>query len=341
MRTPLTKAPSSARRRTAVLVCLLALGLVVLASIALGSKNLGLATVVDALIHGGSGQPGDPARIVIDLRLPRTAAGLVVGASLGLAGAVIQALTRNPLGDPGLLGVNAGAGAAVVLAVVFLGTTSTVQDLGFALVGALVITVVVALIGSARGVADPVRLTLAGVAIAAVLTGITEALSLTHPRAFDRLRGWNAGTLVERDWDVILPVLPLLGAGIAIALSIARALDASALGDDVAAGLGVDVRRTRVLAIVAITLLAGVGTAIAGPIVFVGLMVPHVARWAAGPDQRWVLPLSLLLGAILVLCADVLGRILLPTEIPAGVITAFVGAPLLIAIVRRARVMAL
>lgn len=207
----------------AVLASLLALGLAVLASIALGSNNVGIGVVVDALIHGGSGEPGDPARIVLDLRLPRTAAGLVVGASLGLVGAVIQALTRNPLGDPGLLGVNAGAGAAVVLGVVLFGTTSTLQDLGFALVGAFVITVVVALIGSARGVADPVRLTLAGVAVGAVLTGITEALGLTHPRAFDRLRGWNAGTLVERNWDVLVPVLPLLVGGILLALSIARA----------------------------------------------------------------------------------------------------------------------
>lgn len=323
------------RRVAGIALAVLALALVCLASIAIGSRPIPFDEVVRVIVSPA----GDEAtRIVRDLRLPRTAAAVAVGVGLGLSGAVIQALTRNPLGDPGLLGVSAGSGMAVTIGVFFFGTTSASEDLVFAFVGALVVTGIVALIGAAGGVADPVRLTLAGVAVAAVLSGAMTALILLNPRAFDRLRGWEAGSLVGRGWSVLGPILPFLVAGVVLALLLARSLNAVGLGDDLAVALGVRLTRTRVLSIVAITLLAGSATAIAGPIVFVGLMVPHIARWIAGPDQRWIMALSLLLAPTLVLMADVIGRVaLFPGELPVGIVAAFVGAPVLIALVRRAK----
>ncbi|MFT4136288.1 FecCD family ABC transporter permease [Microbacterium sp.] len=329
-----------ARRRTAgIVLCLAALAIAGAASIAIGSRGIPLDEVVRVLVA-----PGDDevTRIVRDLRIPRTVAAVAVGVGLGVAGGLIQALTRNPLGEPGLLGVNAGAGVAVTIGVFFFGTSSAVQDLAFAFVGALVVTAAVALIGSAGGVADPVRLTLAGVAVAAVLSGVMTGLVLLDPRAFDRLRGWEAGSLVGRDWDVLTPLLPFLAAGTIVAFALARPLNAMGLGDDLARSLGVRLNRTRVLSVVAITILAGAATAIAGPIAFVGLMAPHVARWIAGPDQRWIFALSLVIAPTVMLAADVVGRVALyPSELPVGIVSAFVGAPVLIALVRRAKASAL
>ncbi|HMR50128.1 MAG TPA: iron chelate uptake ABC transporter family permease subunit [Arachnia sp.] len=326
---------AAGRRATGIVLAVLALALACLASIAIGSRPLPFDEVVRAIVSPAG---DEVTRIVRDLRLPRTVAAVAVGVGLGLSGAVIQALTRNPLGDPGLLGVSSGAGMAVTIGVFFFGTTSASQDLYFAFVGALVVTVVVALIGSVGGVADPVRLMLAGVAVAAVLSGAMTALILVNPRAFDRLRGWEAGSLVGRDWNVLLPVLPFLLAGAVLALVLARPLNSVGLGDDLAVALGVRLARTRVLSVVAITLLAGSATAIAGPIVFVGLMVPHISRWITGPDQRWIMALSLLLAPTLMLTADVVGRVaLFPSELPVGIVAAFVGGPVLIALVRRAK----
>lgn len=333
-------APPARRRAIGIAAAAGALLAVCVASIVLGSKSIPLDEVAGAFAHPGAG--GENARIVLDLRLPRTVAGIVVGVALGVAGALIQALTRNPLGDPGLLGVDAGAAASVTVGVVVFGTVTPLQDLAFAVAGALVVTAAVAAIGSVRGVADPIRLTLAGMAVAAVLTGVTTALMLLNPDAFRRLRGWNAGSLVERGWDVVLPVAPFLAASALLALGLARALNSVGLGEEAAAALGVDVARTRLLSVVAITVLAGGATAIAGPIAFVGLMVPHVARWLTGPDQRRILLLSMLLAPTLMLVSDVVGRLVLaPGELPVGVVTAFVGAPVLIALARRARASAL
>lgn len=324
------------RRAAGIALAMLALALACLASIAVGSRPIPFDEVVRVILHPAN---DEVTRIVRDLRVPRTVAAVAVGAGLGLSGAVIQALTRNPLGDPGLLGVSAGSTTAVTVGVFFFGTATAAQDLVFAFVGALVVTALVALIGSAGGVADPVRLTLAGVAVAAVLSGATTALILLDPRAFDRLRGWEAGSLVGRDWLVLGPILPFLLAGIVLALALARSLNAIGLGDDLARALGVRLTRTRVLSIVAITLLAGAATAISGPIIFVGLMVPHIARWIGGPDQRWIMALSLLLAPTLMLAADVLGRVaLFPSELSVGIVSAFVGAPVLITLARRAKV---
>jgi iron complex transport system permease protein len=304
-------------------------------SILVGSNQLGPADFWHALTEY-SGTPAD--QIVVDLRVPRTVAALVVGAGLGVSGAVIQALTRNPLGDPGILGVDAGAGLFVAIGVL-LGAATAVQYLPFAFVGAFVVTVLVYLIGSAgRGAPDPIRLTLAGVALAAVLTGITSAMTLLDPVTFNRLRAWNAGSFVERGFDVILPALPFAIVGVLLALICARPLNAMGLGDDLASALGTHVVRTRVIAVIAITLLAGSATAIAGPVAFVGLMVPHIARWIVGPDQRWIIPYCIVIAPAVLLLSDVIGRVVLwPSEVPVGVVTAFVGAPMLIHLVRRAK----
>jgi iron complex transport system permease protein len=321
------------RRATGLALAVAAFLITAALSVMIGSKQLLPADILQAFIAPTG---SEVSRIVIELRLPRTLAALVVGAALGVAGALIQAFTRNPLGDPGILGVNAGASLGVAIGVAVFGAFAPTQYLGFAFAGALLATLAVLFVGAVGRSADPIRLTLAGVAIAAVLAGITTAMTLLDPVTFNQMRGWAAGTFVERDLEVILPALPFIGAGLAIALLCARSLNTLALGDDLASALGTRVVRTRVLTVAAITLLAGSATAIAGPIAFVGLMVPHIARWLVGPDQRWIVAYSIVLAPIVLLVSDVIGRLLQwPGEVPVGIVTAFVGAPVLIWLVRR------
>ncbi|ADD42424.1 iron chelate uptake ABC transporter family permease subunit [Stackebrandtia nassauensis] len=330
------KAVSTTARAVRILPVVAALALVCLLSIAMGSKPLSPIAILDALL--GDAPAGD-AYIVWQLRGSRTLLGLAVGAALGVSGMLIQALTRNPLADPGVLGVTSGAAFAVAVTISLLGLTSVSDYRWAALLGALAVTVLVYLIGSSgRGPIDPARLTLAGVALAAVLQGVVSALLLLDPRAFDIMRGWNAGTIASRGLEVLLPVLPLIGLGILIAAAVSPSLNAVAMGDDVAVALGVPLRTVRVLVVVAVTLLAGGATAAAGPLLFIGLMVPHIARLLVGADQRWIFAYSLLLGPILLLASDVAGRlIMMPGEIPVGILTAFVGAPVLIVLIRRRR----
>lgn len=311
-----------------------ALVLVILASLAIGSKDIPLGTVVDALFHPSN---SDQVLIIRDLRVPRTVLGILAGIALGVAGALIQALTRNPLADPGILGVNAGAALAVALGVAFFGLRDASEFIWLAFLGALVVTVAVYLVGSSgRGAADPLRLTLAGVALGAVLSGITTGLTLSDPEAFDSMRSWNAGSLLGRGFDVLLPILPFLLCGLVIALGLTAGLNAVGLGDDIARAQGANVLGIRIGVIVAVTLLAGGATALAGPISFVGLMVPHVIRWTFGVDQRLIIPLSAVLAPIVVLLSDVLGRVIIaPAEVSVGIVTALVGAPVLIALARR------
>lgn len=327
-------APGAVRPRTPYLLAAVAvlLGVLVL-SLAVGSNPLTPAQVWAALTGSGS---TEHEYVVLDLRVPRTLAGIVVGMALGVAGALMQAFTRNPLADPGILGVNAGAAFLVAVGVAFGGVTSAIGYVWFALVGALVVTLAVYVIGmSGRGPADPMRLTLAGVAIGAVLSGITSGLSLSRPTTFESMRSWHAGSLLGRGLEVLLPVLPLVVLGLVIAVAVTAQLNAIALGDDVARSQGVSVTRTRGLVVVAVTLLAGSATAIAGPIAFVGLMVPHAVRWVTGPNHRAIALGSLVVAPVLVLAADVTGRLLvLPGEMPVGVVTAFIGGPVLIALVR-------
>ena len=310
----------------------------VAASIAVGSREIPLDVVWQALF-GGTAAPTTDAVVVLDSRLPRTCIAIVAGLALAVAGALTQAVTRNPLADPGILGVTSGSAFAVAIAVGVLGITSVQGYLWFAFGGALVATVVVYAIGSiGREGSSPVRLTLTGVALGAVLSGIVSAMLLADPEGFAAMRAWESGSLEGRGWAGFVPVLPFIAVGCVLAFVISRSLNAIALGDDLAASLGARVGRTRVLAILAVSLLAGGATAIAGPIAFVGLMIPHVARWIAGPDQRWIVAYSLVLGPVLLLVADVIGRIVLrPGELPAGIVTAVIGAPVLIVLVRRQR----
>jgi iron complex transport system permease protein len=310
------------------------LALLCLASIAVGAQSLPLSEVFHALFHPGH---TNADLIVTDLRIPRTVLGLLVGAGLGVAGMLIQALTRNPLADPGILGVNAGASLAVTIGIAFLGLHTIHQYLWLAFAGAIVTTVFVYAIGTGRGGGpNPARLVLAGVGIAAVLSGIAEMIALSKQSTFEGALNWSAGSLAGRPLSTSTAILPFVIVGLVMAAAIARDLNAIALGDDLAAALGSRSAVVRVVAVVAITLLAGAATAAAGPIAFVGLMIPRIARWITGPDQRWIFAFSLTLGPCLLLASDVLGRIVMaPSEIPVGVVTAFVGAPFLIYIARR------
>ncbi|BAG18234.1 MULTISPECIES: FecCD family ABC transporter permease [Streptomyces] len=333
-----------ARWRPALLVAALGALLVLLCLLSLGLGALGIppGDVLKAL----TGQPTGPRveDVVLSVRVPRTALGLAAGAALGLSGCVMQALTRNPLADPGILGVSAGAAFAIVLAAGVAGIGSLLGYIWFAFAGAMAASVVVYLLGRlGRSGSTPVKLALAGVAVTAVLSSLTSAVVLTDPAALDRFRFWSAGSLADQDAATVLRVLPFLGLGALLALASAPALNSLALGDDVAASLGRRLGLVRLQGVVAVTLLTGAAVAVIGPVVFIGLVVPHVARVLAqyaglGPDHRWLLPLSAALAAALLLGADILGRVIArPVEVQAGIIVAFIGGPFFIALVRRRR----
>ncbi|PCG86264.1 iron ABC transporter permease [Streptomyces sp. WZ.A104] len=333
-----------ARWRPALLVAALGTVLVVLCllSIGLGALQIPPGDVLKALF----GRPTGPRveDVIWSVRIPRTALGLAAGAALGLSGCVMQALTRNPLADPGILGVSAGAAFAIVLAAGVAGIGSLLGYIWFAFAGAMAASVVVYLLGRmGRSGSTPVKLALAGVAVTAVLTSLTSAIVLTDPHALDRYRFWSAGSLAEQDASTVLRVLPFLAFGALLALASAPALNSLALGDDVAASLGRKLGLVRLQGVIAITLLTGGAVAVIGPVVFIGLVVPHVARVLAqyaglGPDHRWLLPLSAALAASLLLSADILGRVIArPVEVQAGIIVAFIGGPFFIALVRRRR----
>jgi iron complex transport system permease protein len=324
-------------RTTILPVAALGLALVVLLSIAVGAKAIPPGEVISGLL---SDDGSESAAIVRELRVPRTLVGIAVGISLGLAGALMQALTRNPLADPGILGVEAGAAAAVVIAIGALGLTEASAYVWFAFLGAAVASIVVYMLGShGRAGATPVRLALAGTAVAAALTAFTQGVTLMDPEAFNEFRFWAVGSLSGRDMEILTEVGPFLILGGFIALALARPLNALALGDDSGRALGAKIGRTRALGAVSITLLCGGATAIAGPIAFVGLTIPHIARAITGPDQRWVLAYSVVLGPILLLGADVIGRVVVrPSELEVGIVTALIGAPVFIALVRRRRI---
>ncbi|MER7849652.1 iron chelate uptake ABC transporter family permease subunit [Kitasatospora sp. NPDC096077] len=317
--------------------CAAVLALTVLLSLAVGAKSIPLHTAFDAVFHFTGGQD---QLVVRHERLPRTELGLVVGAALGLAGALMQALTRNPLADPGLLGVNSGASAAVAVGIGFVGLRSPLGYVWFAFAGAAAVSVLVYLLGSiGRSGATPVRLALAGTAVTAALTAFTSAILLLRPATFDQFRYWNVGSVVGRSTDLVVQLLPFIAAGAVLALALGRPLNALALGEEAGRALGAHPTRTRLLAMAAITLLCGAATAAVGPIGFVGLVVPHLARFLTGPDQRWVLPFSAVLAPILLIGADVLGRVVTrPNEVEVGLVTAFLGAPVFIALARGGKV---
>ncbi|MFS8480122.1 MAG: iron chelate uptake ABC transporter family permease subunit [Micromonosporaceae bacterium] len=312
-----------------------ALVAVALASVAIGSRSVPIGTVLDAVIRY-DGAVADHV-IVHDLRIPRTLLGLAVGGALGLSGALIQALTRNPLADPGILGVNEGAAFGVVFAVGILSLDSPYLFVWFAFTGAAVVSLGVYGVGArGRAGASPVRLVLAGVAFTYVLHGITTAIVLRDTVTFDRYRNWIVGSLASTDPGLLARLLPFLAVGAALALGLARPLNALSLGDEPGRALGVHRGRTRALGAAAVVLLCGAATAAAGPIAFVGLAVPYAARMITGPDYRWLMAYSVVLAPVLLLASDIAGRLVArPMEIGVGIVTTFVGAPLLIALARR------
>jgi iron complex transport system permease protein len=276
---------------------------------------------------------------IVAARIPRTVVALLAGGALGLAGATIQGLTRNPLADPGLLGINAGAALAMVLAISVFGITALSGYIWFALLGAAAAALLVhGIAGLGRGGATPVKLAVAGAALTAGLSSWTTALLLTDRQTLDVFRFWQVGTVGGRSMDVVWPVLPVIVVGAGLALAGSRLLNVLALGDDLARSLGRRAGVDRAVAGLAIILLAGGATALAGPIAFVGLVAPHLARILVGGDYARVLPISLGLGAALVVFADVLGRVILPpTEVQVGIMTAVVGVPVFLALIRRGR----
>jgi iron complex transport system permease protein len=255
----------------------------------------------------------------------------------------MQAITRNPIADPGILGVNMGAALFVVCGIAFLGISSAFEYLGLALAGAAIAAVFVYVVGSVgAGGATPIKLALAGAATTAALSSLVSAVLLPRVAAMNEFRFWQVGGVGGASWETMAVIVPMIAFAAAIAFIAAPALNALALGDDVAVGLGVRVGRTRIVAAAAGVLLCGAVTAVAGPIAFVGLMVPHVVRLASGPDQRWILPFSALGGAVLLTAADTVGRLIgHPGEVEAGIVTAFLGAPVLVVIARRTRMKAL
>ncbi|MEU3597277.1 iron chelate uptake ABC transporter family permease subunit [Streptomyces sp. NPDC006798] len=306
----------------------------------IGTKDTSLAQVWSAIRYDDGSYTTD---VIRQLPLPRTLTGLAVGAALGAAGAVMRAVTRNPLADPGLLGVNAGASAAVVLGIGVLGLSGFHSLVWLAFAGAGATTVVVYLLGaSGRGGPTPVRLALAGAAVSACLGGVIGGVTVFDAASFEYLRFWSVGSLAGHDPALTGQFVPFVVVGLVAAPLMARPLNALALGDELGRALGARVAGTRLAAVVTVTLLCGAATAATGPIAFVGLVVPLVARWLTGPDLRWVLPYSLVLAPIPLLASDVVGRVALPgDELEVGAVTAVTGAPVFIAMVRRRKEIAL
>jgi len=338
-------APVAARRarrawwRAPGLVALLVLVVVVAGlSLAVGAKSLPLGATWDAVVSYDATREAD--LIIRELRVPRTLLALVVGAALGMSGAVMQGVTRNPLADPGLLGINAGAALGVVSGIYFLGLAGIGATVWLALAGAAGAAVLVYGIGSAgRGGPTPVKLTIAGAALTALFLSLTTALLLLDRATLDQYRFWAVGSVTGRGLSITLTLLPFFVVGALLAFASSRALDSMALGDDVARSLGQRVGRARALAFLAIVLLSGSATAAAGPIWFVGLIVAHIARSLTGGNHRWLLPYAAVIGAVLLTFCDVIGRVLArPGELEVGIVTAFLGGPLFIAFVRRKRI---
>lgn len=332
---------SAARRGSVrgVLLLVLALLAVCLVSLAVGSRGIGLPRTVEVLLHpDGSTE----ATIVRDLRVPRTILALAAGLCLGVAGALMQGHTRNPLADPGLLGVTAGASFAVVVGIYALGIADPTSYAWFALLGAGAAAALVFAIGSTRGGPDPVTLVLAGTAVSALLGAFTQTILLRDVETLDDYRFWVVGSVAGRDLDVLWQLAPFMLVGLLLAAIGSPGLNMLQLGDDVARSLGMSPARHKVGGILAVMLLAGAATAACGPIGFVGLVVPHVARHLGGVDYRWVVPYAGLVGALLVVVADVVGRVIVrPGELQVGIVMALIGGPVFVLLVRRLRLVRL
>lgn len=319
---------------------LVALAVACVLSLLVGARTVPLDAAWQAAL---AFDPGNADHVVLANRLQRTLAGLAVGVSLALAGAGLQGMTRNPLADPGILGLNSGAAAAVATGVYLFSFSSVTQFMAAGFVGAALAAVLVyALAAASRTGATPITLAIAGAAVTAGLGSLVHALVILDQGALDRMRLWQVGTLGARDLGDLAAVAPALLIGALIVLGAARSLNALALGDDAAAGLGVHVGRTRVVLGVGIVLLVGAAVSLAGPVGFLGLVVPHAVRLLVGSDHRRLLPLSLLLGPVVLLLADVVGRVIAPpAEVQVGVMTALLGVPVFLVLIRTRKRVAL
>ena len=337
-RSPIVETGSGARPRAGLVVGLAiligVLAVVCFFSITLGARGVGPATIIKAFLDF---DPSSASETVIrEIRVPRTLVGIFAGAALGLSGAILQGVTRNPLADPGIMGINAGAAAFIVFGIMVLGLQSISVYIWLAFAGAGFATVVVYGIASfGREGATPIKLALAGAAVTAVLSSLTSAIVMTNVDALNELRFWQVGSLAGRYFPVFWQTAPFIVLGIILALGTGRALNGLALGDDLAHALGQRVRLSRVMMFVVVAVLCGAATAACGPIVFVGLVVPHVARMLCGPDYRWILPYSMVLTPTILLVADIVGRVVVsPGELQVGVVLGVLGVPAFIALVR-------
>lgn len=319
------------RRRLGLASLLVLLAVAGVLSLVIGARSLTPAEVWQGLFGdpGGDQRLAEFTLIVHTLRIPRTVLAIVAGIALGVAGALIQGHTRNPIADTGLLGVNAGASFAVVLSVYLFGLQNPIQYMWFAFLGAAVAGVLVFGLSSlGRGSGSPLTLALAGQGVTIFLAAMTVAVALGDKQSLDVLRFWNAGSVQGVGYDVIWVAAIFVGVGLVLALVNLPVINLLNLGDDVARGLGVNIAAGRTVGVVAVTLLAGAATAACGPIAFLGLMVAHVARWMTGPDYRWLVPYAGLLGAVVLLFSDIAGRLVVrPAELQAGIVIALVGAP--------------
>ncbi len=323
--------------RQPYLLILLLLLFILLTTLSLmaGAKLIPVTESWQALVSSGPCSSQD-CTIIRFARLPRTLAGIAAGISLGVAGVLMQTLTRNPLADPGLLGINSGASFAIVLGIALTGADTPQAWLGFAFGGAVFALLIVALTGAAAGGrVNPVRLTLAGVALAAVLEGITNGFSLMNPDIYDHLRFWLSGSLDIRQFSSLAVVTPAIVVAVLLALLLSKSLNNLSMGGDMATTLGTRVLGTQLSSLLAVALLAGSATALTGPIAFVGLIAPHLGRLLAGADHRRLLPVTLLLTPCLLLSADIAGRFMAAGELRVSIVTAFIGAPVLIFLIRR------
>jgi len=343
---PAPTAPGDARprrwgRRRVVGVAMLVVVLVVAAVL---SVTFGARDVTPADVWAGlTGSTDTASAATVAKRVPRTLLAILVGAALAVSGAVLQGATRNPLADPQILGINGGAGLAIVVGIAFFGLGSATTYIWVGMLGAAGAAVMVYAIGSlGQGGATPLRLALAGAVSAVAFSSLTSAILLPHINVMNEFRFWQIGGVAGASFETILQVLPFLLAGLVICLASATTLNTLALGDELAAGLGARVRTARVVATGGAVILCGAATAVAGPIGFVGLVIPHMIRLVVGVDHRWLLPVSALGGAALLTLGDIVGRVVArPAEVEVGIVTALLGAPFFIALVRRQKMRAL
>jgi iron complex transport system permease protein len=320
-----------------LLITMVLLLLCVCASLAIGSRSVGLRQVVDGLFHA---EIVSLETNIVRKRISRTIFSLLCGSALGVSGALMQAVTRNPIADPSILGVNMGASLFVVFGIAFLGIDTANEYIWLSLTGSALTAVFVYGIGSmGRGGATPLKLALAGVATSAALSSLVSAIMIPRSRVMDQFRFWQVGSVGAATWEGITTFGPFILFGILIGFLSAPALNAMALGDETARGLGVRVGTVRAAAAFASVVLCGATTALAGPIGFIGLLAPHIVRLLLGADQRFTIPMSALAGGIILTIADVAGRVAVsPGELEVGVVTAFIGAPLLIMLARISKV---